>query len=120
MYAFVLLHQVHLPKSLAFSGIPPMFSVSMHLVELILQDEAPLCYSAFKLSGFTPSQVVIIIVKCICKAIIICIRIFNYVTFVLLGTRLVSLANGSVNRCVTTLDLSALAPAMLLELHGLA
>lgn len=55
------LHQVHLSKSLAFSGIPPMFSVSMHLVELILQDEAPLCYSAFKLSGFTPSQVVMIV-----------------------------------------------------------
>lgn len=48
---------VHLPVSLTVSGIPPLYSCSCHNVELILMAEVPLVYSAFRMSGYTPSQI---------------------------------------------------------------
>ncbi|XP_062502154.1 protein broad-minded-like isoform X2 [Corticium candelabrum] len=47
---------IHLPANLASSGIHPLFSSTAHNVELLLQAEVPLVYSAFRLSGFTPAQ----------------------------------------------------------------
>ena len=49
--------QVHLPVELAVSGIHPVFSTTGYNVELILQTEVPHVYSAFRMSGYTPSQV---------------------------------------------------------------
>lgn len=49
--------QVHLPSDLMCSGISPIFSSTGHNIELILQIELPLVASAFKMSGFTPAQV---------------------------------------------------------------
>ncbi|XP_065832871.1 protein broad-minded-like isoform X2 [Oscarella lobularis] len=46
----------HLPVNLAASGIHPIFSAVGHNVELILQAEVPRVHSAFRLSGFTPTQ----------------------------------------------------------------
>lgn len=48
---------VHLPVSLTVSGIPPLYSCTCHNVELILMAEVPLVYSAFRMSGYTPSQI---------------------------------------------------------------
>lgn len=48
---------VHLPVSLTVSGIPPVYSCTCHNVELILMAEVPLVYSAFRMSGYTPSQI---------------------------------------------------------------
>lgn len=48
---------VHLPMSLTVSGIPPLYSCTCHNVELILMAEVPLVYSAFRMSGYTPSQI---------------------------------------------------------------
>uniref|UniRef100_A0AAY4BMH9 Protein broad-minded n=1 Tax=Denticeps clupeoides TaxID=299321 RepID=A0AAY4BMH9_9TELE len=48
---------VHLPAALAHSGVPPVYSCSAHYVELLLKVEVPLVCSAFRMSGFTPSQV---------------------------------------------------------------
>ncbi|XP_063951551.1 protein broad-minded-like isoform X3 [Lytechinus pictus] len=48
---------VQLPVELAMSGIRPVFSTTCYLIELILQTELPQLYSAFRLSGYTPSQI---------------------------------------------------------------
>ncbi|XP_074617585.1 protein broad-minded-like isoform X1 [Acropora palmata] len=48
---------VHLPVSLTVSGIPPLYSCSCHNVELVLEAEVPLVFSAFRMSGYTPSQI---------------------------------------------------------------
>lgn len=48
---------VHLPASLVQSGIPPVFFVTCHNIEYILQTELPHVYSTFKMSGFSPAQI---------------------------------------------------------------
>uniref|UniRef100_H2ZAY9 Protein broad-minded n=1 Tax=Ciona savignyi TaxID=51511 RepID=H2ZAY9_CIOSA len=48
---------IHLSDGVRASGIPPLFSCTGHHVELILQTEHPLIYSAFRMSGYTPSQI---------------------------------------------------------------
>ncbi|CAG5121521.1 unnamed protein product [Candidula unifasciata] len=53
------LHSSLLPTSLLSSGIPPLFSGTAHNIELLLQNELPLVVSAFKMSGYTPSQICI-------------------------------------------------------------
>uniref|UniRef100_A0A8C7Z9G3 Protein broad-minded n=1 Tax=Oryzias sinensis TaxID=183150 RepID=A0A8C7Z9G3_9TELE len=47
---------VHLPEEVAGSGIPPVYWCSAHYVEMLLKAELPLVHSAFRMSGFTPSQ----------------------------------------------------------------
>ncbi|XP_010881310.2 protein broad-minded [Esox lucius] len=47
---------VHLPVEIAQSGIYPVYSCTTHYVEMLLKKEVPLVFSAFKMSGFTPSQ----------------------------------------------------------------
>ncbi|XP_031437936.1 protein broad-minded [Clupea harengus] len=47
---------VHLPVELAQSGIPAVYWCTAHYVELLLKAEVPLVGSAFRMSGFTPSQ----------------------------------------------------------------
>uniref|UniRef100_A0A3P8UNG1 TBC1 domain family, member 32 n=1 Tax=Cynoglossus semilaevis TaxID=244447 RepID=A0A3P8UNG1_CYNSE len=41
----------------ADSGISPMYWCTAHYVEMLLKTEVPLVHSAFRMSGFTPSQV---------------------------------------------------------------
>ncbi|XP_022098111.1 protein broad-minded-like [Acanthaster planci] len=48
---------VHIPYEVAASGIHPVSSRTSHNVELILQSEVPHVYSAFRMSGYTPSQI---------------------------------------------------------------
>uniref|UniRef100_A0A3Q1DAZ9 Protein broad-minded n=1 Tax=Amphiprion ocellaris TaxID=80972 RepID=A0A3Q1DAZ9_AMPOC len=38
------------------SGIPPVYWCTAHYVEMLLKAEVPLVHSAFRMSGFTPSQ----------------------------------------------------------------
>ncbi|KAG7316381.1 hypothetical protein KOW79_019922 [Hemibagrus wyckioides] len=47
---------VHMPSEMAQSGIPPLYSCTAHYVEMLLKAEVPLVFSAFRMSGFTPSQ----------------------------------------------------------------
>ncbi|KAG9347494.1 hypothetical protein JZ751_005061 [Albula glossodonta] len=47
---------VYLPLQIAQSGIHPIYSCTAHYVEMLLKAEAPLVFSAFRMSGFTPSQ----------------------------------------------------------------
>ncbi|CAI5684265.1 unnamed protein product [Oreochromis niloticus] len=47
---------IHFPKEVAESGIPPVYWCTAHYVEMLLKAEVPLVHSAFKMSGFTPSQ----------------------------------------------------------------
>ncbi|CAN9507510.1 unnamed protein product [Ophioblennius macclurei] len=47
---------VHLPREVCESGIPPVYWCSAHYVEMLLKAEVPLVHSAFRMSGFTPSQ----------------------------------------------------------------
>ncbi|XP_059368287.1 protein broad-minded isoform X2 [Carassius carassius] len=47
---------VHLPIEIAQSGIHPIYSCTAHYVEMLLKAEVPLVFSAFRMSGFTPSQ----------------------------------------------------------------
>ncbi|KAL2081912.1 hypothetical protein ACEWY4_021730 [Coilia grayii] len=58
--AFVWPHRVHasvhLPAELAQSGIPAVYWCTAHYVELLIKAEVPLVCSAFRMSGFTPSQ----------------------------------------------------------------
>lgn len=49
--------QIHLPLALARSGIPPVYWCTAHYVEMLLKAEVPLVHSAFRMAGFTPSQV---------------------------------------------------------------
>ncbi|CAB3998353.1 Hypothetical predicted protein [Paramuricea clavata] len=48
---------VHLPTPLMVSGISPIYSSVCHNIELVLQAEVPLVFSAFRISGYTPSQI---------------------------------------------------------------
>ncbi|XP_023652961.2 protein broad-minded isoform X1 [Paramormyrops kingsleyae] len=48
---------VHLPAEVAQSGVPPTYSCTAHYVEMLLKVEVPLVSSAFRMSGFTPSQI---------------------------------------------------------------
>uniref|UniRef100_A0A3Q3WXC1 Protein broad-minded n=1 Tax=Mola mola TaxID=94237 RepID=A0A3Q3WXC1_MOLML len=47
---------VHIPVEVAESGIPPVYWCTAHYVEMLLKDEVPLVHSAFRMSGFTASQ----------------------------------------------------------------
>ncbi|XP_053736225.1 protein broad-minded isoform X2 [Synchiropus splendidus] len=47
---------VHLPAEVSQSGIPPVYWCTAHYVEMLLKAEVPLVHSAFRMSGFTPSQ----------------------------------------------------------------
>ncbi|XP_071784786.1 protein broad-minded-like isoform X1 [Asterias amurensis] len=47
----------HVQLDIASSGIHPVFSRTGHNVELILQTEVPHVYTAFRMSGYTPSQI---------------------------------------------------------------
>uniref|UniRef100_A0A668AQ63 Protein broad-minded n=1 Tax=Myripristis murdjan TaxID=586833 RepID=A0A668AQ63_9TELE len=47
---------VHVPVEIAGSGIPPVYWCTAHYVEMLLKAEVPLVHSAFRMSGFTPSQ----------------------------------------------------------------
>ncbi|KAI5090795.1 protein broad-minded isoform X1 [Silurus meridionalis] len=46
----------HIPAEMAQSGVPPLYSCTAHYVEMLLKSEVPLVSSAFRMSGFTPSQ----------------------------------------------------------------
>uniref|UniRef100_A0A8C8RI99 Protein broad-minded n=1 Tax=Pelusios castaneus TaxID=367368 RepID=A0A8C8RI99_9SAUR len=48
---------VHLPIDTAESGIHPVYFCSVHYIEMLLKAELPLVFSAFHMSGFTPSQI---------------------------------------------------------------
>ncbi|KAI7800130.1 putative protein broad-minded, partial [Triplophysa rosa] len=50
---------VNLPIEIAQSGIHPIYSCTAHYVEMLLKAEVPLVFSAFRMSGFTPSQICI-------------------------------------------------------------
>ncbi|KAM9354123.1 protein broad-minded [Pholidichthys leucotaenia] len=47
---------IHFPEEVAKSGIPPFYWCTAHYVEMLLKAEVPLVHSAFRMSGFTPSQ----------------------------------------------------------------
>ncbi|KAM8846117.1 protein broad-minded [Synchiropus picturatus] len=47
---------VHLPAEVSQCGIPPVYWCTAHYVEMLLKAEVPLVHSAFRMSGFTPSQ----------------------------------------------------------------
>ncbi|KAF7658921.1 hypothetical protein LDENG_00005950 [Lucifuga dentata] len=47
---------IHVPVDVAESGIPPVYWCTAHYVEMLLKAEVPLVHSAFRMSGFTPSQ----------------------------------------------------------------
>ncbi|XP_069580309.1 protein broad-minded [Brachyistius frenatus] len=47
---------VHFPKEVAESGVSPVYWCTAHYVEMLLKAEVPLVHSAFRMSGFTPSQ----------------------------------------------------------------
>ncbi|KAI4802171.1 hypothetical protein KUCAC02_020025, partial [Chaenocephalus aceratus] len=47
---------IHVPVEVAESGISPMYWCTAHYVEMLLRAEVPLVHSAFRMSGFTPSQ----------------------------------------------------------------
>ncbi|XP_047244018.1 protein broad-minded isoform X4 [Girardinichthys multiradiatus] len=47
---------VHLPQEVAESRIPPVYWCTAHYVEMLLKAEVPLVHSAFRMCGFTPSQ----------------------------------------------------------------
>ena len=51
---------IHLRANIASSSIPPVLFSSCHNIELLLQIELPLVYPAFRMSGYTASQVHII------------------------------------------------------------
>uniref|UniRef100_A0A8C5DMF2 Protein broad-minded n=1 Tax=Gouania willdenowi TaxID=441366 RepID=A0A8C5DMF2_GOUWI len=51
--------QVHVPAGMSECGISPLYWCTAHYVELLLKQEVPLVHSAFKMSGFTPSQMCI-------------------------------------------------------------
>ncbi|XP_067097847.1 LOW QUALITY PROTEIN: protein broad-minded [Osmerus mordax] len=48
---------VHLSPEVAESGIHPVYWCTAHYVEMLLKTEVPLVSSAFRMSGFTPSQI---------------------------------------------------------------
>ncbi|XP_009703475.1 PREDICTED: protein broad-minded [Cariama cristata] len=48
---------MHLPITTVESGIHPVYFCSAHHIEMLLKAELPLAFSAFHMSGFTPSQI---------------------------------------------------------------
>ncbi|XP_072913480.1 protein broad-minded isoform X1 [Hemitrygon akajei] len=48
---------IHLPVENAESGIHPVYSCTTYYIEMLLKTELPLVFSAFRMSGFTPSQI---------------------------------------------------------------
>ncbi|XP_078398297.1 protein broad-minded isoform X4 [Cetorhinus maximus] len=48
---------IHLSVESAESGIHPVYSCTAYYIEMLLKTEAPLVFSAFRMSGFTPSQI---------------------------------------------------------------
>uniref|UniRef100_A0A4W3HU12 Protein broad-minded n=1 Tax=Callorhinchus milii TaxID=7868 RepID=A0A4W3HU12_CALMI len=48
---------MHLPVEIAESAIHPVYSCTSHYIEMLLKAEVPLVFSAFRMSGFTPSQI---------------------------------------------------------------
>ncbi|XP_054832856.1 LOW QUALITY PROTEIN: protein broad-minded [Eublepharis macularius] len=52
-----LYSSIHLPVDTAASGIHPVYFCSAHYIEMLLKAELPLVFSAFHMSGFTPSQI---------------------------------------------------------------
>uniref|UniRef100_A0A3Q3DFD7 Protein broad-minded n=1 Tax=Hippocampus comes TaxID=109280 RepID=A0A3Q3DFD7_HIPCM len=51
--------QVDLAVRVAESGMSPLYWSSAHYVEMLLKDELPQAHAAFRMSGFTPSQICI-------------------------------------------------------------
>ncbi|KAM4693395.1 protein broad-minded [Discoglossus pictus] len=47
----------HLPADIAESGIHPIYFCTLHYIEMLMKAEVPLVFSAFRMSGFTPSQI---------------------------------------------------------------
>ncbi|XP_053317262.1 protein broad-minded [Spea bombifrons] len=47
----------HLPAEIAESGIHPIYFCTAHYIEMLMKIEVPLVFSAFRMSGFTPSQI---------------------------------------------------------------
>ncbi|XP_004940320.1 protein broad-minded isoform X4 [Gallus gallus] len=47
---------MHLPITTVESGIHPVYFCTAHYIEMLLKAELPLVFSAFHMSGFTPSQ----------------------------------------------------------------
>ncbi|XP_075453871.1 protein broad-minded isoform X2 [Ascaphus truei] len=47
----------HLPADIAESAIHPIYFCTAHYIEMLLKAEVPLVFSAFRMSGFTPSQI---------------------------------------------------------------
>ncbi|XP_062889989.1 protein broad-minded isoform X2 [Mobula hypostoma] len=48
---------IHLPVENTESGIHPVYSCTTYYIEMLLKTELPLVFSAFRMSGFTPSQI---------------------------------------------------------------
>ncbi|XP_043540238.1 protein broad-minded isoform X2 [Chiloscyllium plagiosum] len=48
---------IHLSVQNAESGIHPVYSCTAYYIEMLLKIEVPLVFSAFRMSGFTPSQI---------------------------------------------------------------
>uniref|UniRef100_UPI00398F1A84 protein broad-minded isoform X1 n=2 Tax=Pristiophorus japonicus TaxID=55135 RepID=UPI00398F1A84 len=48
---------IHLSVENAESGIHPVYSCTTYYIEMLLKRELPLVFSAFRMSGFTPSQI---------------------------------------------------------------
>ncbi|KFQ93711.1 Protein broad-minded, partial [Nipponia nippon] len=48
---------MHLPITTVETGIHPVYFCSAHHIEMLLKAELPLVFSAFHMSGFTPSQI---------------------------------------------------------------
>ncbi|XP_074043569.1 protein broad-minded isoform X3 [Macrotis lagotis] len=59
--AFLWLPRLHiskyLPTDISESGIHPIYFCGAHYIEMLLKTEVPLVFSAFHMSGFTPSQI---------------------------------------------------------------
>ncbi|KAG9492910.1 hypothetical protein GDO78_001068, partial [Eleutherodactylus coqui] len=59
--AYLWLPRLHISKHLAVdiraAGIHPIIFCTAHYVEMLMKTEIPLVFSAFQMSGFTPSQI---------------------------------------------------------------
>ncbi|XP_044532812.1 protein broad-minded isoform X2 [Gracilinanus agilis] len=59
--AFLWLPRLHiskyLPTDISESAIHPIYYCGAHYIEMLLKTEVPLVFSAFHMSGFTPSQI---------------------------------------------------------------
>lgn len=47
----------HLPAEIAQAGIHPIYFCTAYYIEMLMKAEMPLVFSAFRMSGFTPSQI---------------------------------------------------------------